>query len=111
MVEISRRRFLSTTSLEIGVAVAAAAAIPTIALAQSAPAAPPTPGHVLNSVEPLQPASVPDIALLEPMVVHVRDVATAEIAVLIGTQEFIYRDPELVGRLVQTARLAADTEG
>jgi HD-like signal output (HDOD) protein len=51
------------------------------------------------------------MSLLEPMVVHIRDVATAEIAVLVGIQEFIYRDPELVARLVQTAEQAAKTEG
>jgi hypothetical protein len=30
------------------------------------------------------------------MVVHVRDVATAEIGVMVGTQEFVYHDPETV---------------
>jgi hypothetical protein len=45
------------------------------------------------------------------MVIHVRNVAIAEIAVLVGTQEFVYRDPELVARLVKTAKQTANTEG
>jgi len=44
------------------------------------------------------------------MIVHIRDVAAAEIGVLFGTQELIYRDPELVARLVQTARQATGRE-
>jgi hypothetical protein len=106
MSEVSRRRFLTRTSLGVGVAVAAVAALPHAALAQAAPPA----GQNLLPNGPLE--SLSGMALLEPMVIHVRDVATAEIAVLVGTQEFVYRDPALVAHLVvQTARRAADTEG
>ncbi len=102
MVEVSRRRFLAETSLGLGVGFA------TVAAFRAATVAPPEPAMRQNA---LRGASFPGIALLEPMVVHVRDVATAEIAVLVGTHEFIYRDPELVARLVQTAQQAANTEG
>jgi hypothetical protein len=107
MVEVSRRRFLAETSLGLGVGFASVAAF------RAATVAPPAPAMRQNALagDALQGASLPGIALLEPMVVHVRDVATAEIAVLVGTQEFIYRDPELVARLVQTAQQVANTEG
>lgn len=105
MTEFSRRRFLAQTSIGVGVAVAGVAAAP--ALPQLAPA----------SVQPNTPARpVPDITLASPslagtMVIHVRDVATAELAVLVGTSEFVYRDPELVARVVQAASQSAGAEG
>ena len=40
-------------------------------------------------------------ALSEPMIAHVRDFASGEISLLVGTQEIIYRDPELVMRLLR----------
>jgi len=107
MVEVSRRRFLAETSLGIGVGIATVAAFRNAAVALSAPA---TRQNAL-AVDPLPGAPLAGMRLLEPMVVHVRDVATAEIAVLVGTQEFIYRDPELVARLIQTAKQAANMEG
>ena len=50
------------------------------------------------------------LSALEPMVVHVRNAATAEISVLIGEQEFIYRDPALVSRLVQSMNVSTRRE-
>jgi hypothetical protein len=106
MSEVSRRRFLARASLGAGVAVAAAA-LPRSAVAQTAP----NTGDSALSVDPQQAAAAAGLTLREPMVVHVRDVATAEIAVLVGTQEFVYRDPALVAQLVRAARQAAGTEG
>ena len=40
----------------------------------------------------------------EPLVAHVRNVATGEIAVLMGTREVVYRDRALVGRLLGVMR-------
>jgi hypothetical protein len=107
MVEVSRRRLLLLTSLGFGVALAAANAAPSAAVALSAPPK----RQNAPSLDVSQGASLAGMSLLEPMVVHIRDVATAEIAVLVGIQEFIYRDPELVARLVQTAEQAANAEG
>ncbi len=39
--------------------------------------------------------------LAGPMVAHVRDLASGEISLLVGKQEIIYRDPELVLRLLR----------
>jgi hypothetical protein len=46
------------------------------------------------------------VNLAGPMLIHVRDVANAEVAMMVGTRELIYRDPDLVSRLVQTAQSA-----
>ena len=48
---------------------------------------------------------LPNVASLsEPVVAHIRDVATSEVSLLVGTREIIYRDPQLVGRLLQAPR-------
>lgn len=106
MGEVSRRRFLTQTSVGVGVTLAAVAALPRAAVAPSV-----VPSHQnALPVEPTATASLAGMSLLAPMLVRVRDVATAEIAVLIGEQEFIYRDPALVTRLIQTANQAAERE-
>jgi hypothetical protein len=38
------------------------------------------------------------------VIAHVRDVATGEISLLVGTQEIIFRDPQVVLRLMQAVR-------
>jgi hypothetical protein len=107
MGEVSRRRFLKQTSVGVGVTLAAVAALPNGA---GAPSAAPLGRPNTLPVEPVVSAPLAGMSLLAPMVVHVRDVATAEIAVLVGDQEFIYRDPALVTRLIQTANQAAQRE-
>jgi hypothetical protein len=47
--------------------------------------------------------SLDGITLAGPMVLHVRDVPSGEISMMVGTQELIYRDPQLVSQLVKTA--------
>jgi hypothetical protein len=106
MGEVSRRRFLTQTSVGVGVTLAAVAALPNRAVAPSAAPS----RQTAQLVEPTVPASLAGMPLLAPMLVRVRDVATAEIAVLVGEQEFIYRDPVLVTRLIETANQAAERE-
>jgi hypothetical protein len=86
--------------------LASVAALPGAA---GAPSAAPTRDNALQ-LEPTLSASLAGMSLVVPMVVHVRDVATAEIAVLVRDQEFIYRDPVLVTRLLQNPNLAAVRE-
>jgi hypothetical protein len=45
------------------------------------------------------------------MLIHVRDVATGEVSMMVGAQELVYRDTELVSRLVRTAANAGNREG
>jgi hypothetical protein len=103
MWDLTRRQFLKQTSIGAGVAVGAAAAVPHLF---ATPSAGPTP-----STDPLPSLSLSGMSVSEPMLMHVRDMATAEIAVFVGTQELVYRAPDLVARLVQTAKQAAETEG
>jgi hypothetical protein len=39
----------------------------------------------------------------EPLIVHIRDASSGEVSVLRGTSEVVYRDPELVRRVVRAA--------
>ena len=41
------------------------------------------------------------------MIVHLRDVTTGEIAVMSGAREIVYRDAEVVARLLRGAQQAA----
>ena len=49
-------------------------------------------------------ASEPSLAALtEPMLAHVRDATTGEVSLLVGTREIIFRDTELVMRLLKAS--------
>ncbi|MGI9147386.1 MAG: hypothetical protein ACR2IK_12660 [Chloroflexota bacterium] len=111
MTEFTRRSFITHTSIGvIGVGVAATAA--GVALPRIAPV-PPKPNAVRSSPPTAlsSETSLAEVSVAGPMLVHVRDVATAEIGLLVGTQEIVYRDPELVARLVSTARQAGKVAG
>ena len=41
------------------------------------------------------------VTLSDPLIAHVSDIASGEISLLVGTQEIIFRDPQLVMRLLQ----------
>jgi hypothetical protein len=87
----------------LGVAVAGAAA-----LSSASVHAQEQPGDLTSP-----PAEMPlrGATVMEPMVVHVRNTATGEVALLVGTQELVYRDHALVARVVQAARQAGAVEG
>jgi hypothetical protein len=42
----------------------------------------------------------------EHLIVHVRDVASGEISVMAGTSEVVYRDADVVARLLRGAQQA-----
>lgn len=90
MAKLSRRGFFKQTSASAAT-FGVLAAFPAMAAATEAPEAAP-------AVE----ASAAD--LTEPLMAHVSDLASGEISVLMGTREVIFRDPELVMRLLQAAR-------
>ena len=105
MWELTRRRFLTRTSVGVGVAMAGAGAmLPNLANAGLAPrtVAEPTMTETAPRVGDAG-LSVAELSAGGPMLLHVRDFATAEIAVMFGGQEFVYRDPELMARIVQAA--------
>jgi hypothetical protein len=90
MKDLTRRRFLANGSL--GVALAGIAAfVPLLSGALKLPIVAPKgvrPGNVARG----------------PLVAHVRDLATGEIAFLVGSERFVIRDPELAVRLHTAAR-------
>jgi hypothetical protein len=47
----------------------------------------------------------------ENVVVHVRDIATGEISIMAGTGEVVYRDVDLVARLLRGAQRASAASG
>jgi hypothetical protein len=89
MNDLSRRRFLTHSSL--GVAIAGALAV--------------VPGltTALRLQGPRMIAGAQS-ALSEPLIAHVRDLASGEISLLVGTQQVIHRDRALAARLYAAAR-------
>ena len=95
MKEIERRVFLTRGSI----AVAAAGVVTAV------------PGLVsgLVAVEEEAPEAASAVegeaaAMTEPLVAHVRDLATGEIGLFSGTQEVVFHDPSLAARLFHASR-------
>ena len=86
MADLTRRRFLTKTSLGVGLAVTGLAAAAQLEGAVNAGGA--------NSHHPLA-GGLPDNTVL-----HVRDVASGEFVLLAGTREIVFRDLELARNLV-----------
>lgn len=91
MAKISRRGFLGKTSAGAAT-VGALLAVPGLAEAR-------------------QESRIPPLTLTQqelegPVVAHVRDLTSGEIAILVGTQQIVYRDKEFVARLVRAVRQA-----
>jgi hypothetical protein len=74
------------------------------------PVAAPSPTPEPARPDPLAGLSQAPAAFEGPVIVHVRDLAQAEISVLVGTREVVYRDPALVSRLLRGAHEAAAAE-
>jgi hypothetical protein len=90
MKDLTRRRFLTHTS--IGVAFAGALAlVPGMATVLKLPVAAPKAGAGTAIAG-------------GPLVAHVRDLASGEIAFLVGSERFIVRDRELAVRLHSAAQ-------
>jgi len=86
MAQLSRRGFLEKTSL--GVAAAGALlAMPGLTDVPDALAAPEASKHLVSG----------------PLVAHVRNMKTGEVAVMVGTRQVIIHDRRLVARLVKAA--------
>ena len=86
-VNVSRRAFLSRASL--GVVIAGAAAVPGLGAVVRLPAA---------------PATTPGLPLVaEPLVAHVRDLASGEVSLMVGTDHVVLRDANLAARLYGAA--------
>lgn len=89
MAELTRRGFLGATS-------AGVATLGLVPLLESR-------AVVSASASPVPVEGSPE-ALGDTLMLHVRNVATGEVALLAGTGEVIFRDRELVKRLLRAAR-------
>jgi hypothetical protein len=94
LAALSRRRFLSHVPLAAAVGVAAAGGVG--AVRSILPRARSTAAVQATGVAPLG----------EQLIVHIRDVASGEISVMAGTSEVVYRDADVVARLLRGAREA-----
>jgi hypothetical protein len=90
MAEVTRRRFLMQSSL--GLSAAAAGAAVAVVAPRVVAAAMPAPAVDLSGVE-----------LAGPLVAHVRNAAIGEVSLMVGTTETVFRDRELVNRLLSAA--------
>jgi hypothetical protein len=95
MKSFDRRVFLTRGSMAVA-AAGMVAAVPgvvdgLVATEAEAPAA----GSVIEGELP---------TMTEPIVAHVRDLATGEIGIFSGTQEVVFHDPSLAVRLFHASR-------
>jgi hypothetical protein len=107
MADLSRRGFLTQVSVTTGIGLAGGLGLHKLLLSDASAAAEPTSSPAPRQA---QGPTMDNVTLAGPMVVHIRDLATSEVSMMVGAQELIYRDPELVSRLVNTAR-AGRVEG
>ena len=92
MAKLTRRGFLGQTT----------ASVATLGLLAATPlAAAPEVTNVVASDAAATELSAAELA--GPMVAHVSNLAMGEINLLVGTKEIIFRDPELVARLLRAA--------
>lgn len=100
MPELSRRKFLTGTSLSV-----AGIAASTILPSGSALAVPKT-GRSTGSSTAATGSDADLSAVGSDVVAHVRDASTGEVVILVGGSEIVHRDPALVARLLRVARQA-----
>jgi hypothetical protein len=92
--QLTRRKLLTKGALAVAAGVAASAGLAAL---------PEVVGAATPAAEP-EPVDLNPIG--DDVVAHVRDASSGEIAVLVGTNELVYHDPALVGRLLAGARRA-----
>lgn len=90
MAKLTRRGFIRQTS--VGVATLGVLAAAPLAADSEIPQA------AATDLTELSAAALSNSA---PLVAHVSNLATGEISLLVGTQEIIFRDPQIVMRLLQ----------
>lgn len=99
MAPLTRRTFLSHAAVGVTAGTAAAAAAG-ITMGQG----------LTGATVGASGGRAPSIALGDHVIVHLKDVTTGEIAVMSGTREIVYRDAEVVARLLRGAQQAAASE-
>lgn len=87
MSKVTRRGFIKQTSTGL-LSVGALTVVPGAAIGP----------HLFK------PAAIPASSAEGPLVAHVSDAKSGEIALMVGTREIVVHDPELVARLQRIAR-------
>ncbi len=91
MAKLARRGFLKRTT----------ASVATIGVMASIPVALTTMSEAPQIAETAE-TDLSSLSLAEgPLVAHISNLATGEISLLSGTQEIVFRDPDLVMRLLK----------
>jgi ABC-type cobalt transport system substrate-binding protein len=88
MTKVTRRGFIKQTSMSVA----------TVGILAAAPALAAEPGAAEETATQL---STNAAEVSAPLIAHISDFASGEISLLFGTQEVIYRDPELIMRLLR----------
>ena len=88
MTKLARRGFLKQTSVSVAT-LGMLATVPSLATASDMP-----------EVAETNLSELSTAIMNEPVVAHVRDLASGEISLLVGEREIIFRDPGLVLRLL-----------
>jgi hypothetical protein len=91
MTELTRRGFLTQTSIGIAAGALAAGGAATLP-------------RLLTAQQGAEPVAAGLAAAPQQLIAHVRDLSTGEISVMAGTREVIHRDRELASRLMRAAQ-------
>jgi hypothetical protein len=102
MAEVSRRSFLRNS----GLAVAGAGVLSQMPLLSGLVGAGESDAPAATGAGEAVTAGTDDAApsLTEPLVAHVRDLATGEIGVFSGTREVVFTNPQLAAQLFRASR-------
>jgi hypothetical protein len=98
MAEVSRRAFLTRSTVAVA-AAGLATAIPALPAAVSA-----VESQAPAVDESLSSADTEFAGSAGPIIAQVRDLSSGEIGIFNGTREVIYRDPQLALRLLRALR-------
>ncbi len=90
MKEVTRRGFITRASVVGAVAVTGLASLP--GGASAAPAA--------TAVAGSGPDRKPSAPAPHDVVIHIRDANSSEVALIAGTEEYVYHDPKLVSSVL-----------
>jgi len=93
MADLSRRTFLGASAAAAG---AAAIGIPIASAAANS-------GHTKEATAVAAGGSLPGAKAAGPLVVYVPDASSGDVSIMIGTQEVMHHDPDLVARLARAA--------
>src|SRR5689334_16611074 len=103
MADLTRRGFLGRVSVTTAVGVAGGLGLGQLLSTRTTAGGSATQVQMPAVPAPALDVALDKVALAGPMIIHVRDVPTAEVSMMVGANEWIYRDPELVSRLVKSA--------